>query len=916
MEYFNFEDASHVIPPLDPNDPSSLQVPIHQGKADDSFDSFFLDKPQEQQLFDPALPMPAPGPMRLKLMNNIEIEVIPQPDDANLDYPMFRAKEPCDLCARMGLDCFLAKRGTMITGCTCCISLYKDCSFTHPQIPKGYVSTFPGISEDSVWTDFSREQRKSLKSFDDARGRKAGARFPRDAVKILKNWLAEHADHPYPNEREKDRLKQLTGLKRSQISNWLANARRRGKVRPPSCSSSPILGAINIPGSENSMADLDPLDRWKISPPENEPASMTAIARAVVTATPMPTAARASSPSSRGYSRASSRKRGSSETSSGGFSRFRAPSVSSFETKDSTNSVDTLNSSHSTQSKRSYISAHDRRRRRRAPMTQRAAAQQAKSRSVRIFQCTFCTDTFPAKYDWQRHEKSLHLALERWVCCPNGGVILSPITGASLCAFCQQPNPTAEHLEEHNFGACHEKTLQERTFYRKDHLRQHLKLMHGRKYESHMEGWKSTTNEIKSSCGFCPSRFTTWSQRADHLAAHFRNGTDMSTWVNGWGFEPHIERHVENAIPPYLIGHERRTMEPYVARFLHDGQTSAVARANRNSISKSNTPSSGSNSGLTFGVSADDSDVDSQYDHGELDQMTKDSNCWGRLEQELSKFVAQHKLAGTIPSNKQIQDAARMIIYEDDDPWNWTCADNQQWLDTFKYQQGIGGLTQSMGITSPGPNGSLDLEPTNETGSSTMWTKTLAEVPVLAPYVIPGGNKQAGGKAKGNANVSTAYATSGKQDGGSSGAGTKRFAPQNQDTHMNLFNHDLNNTINNMDLDFEGIDFSTLDLGMMSEGELGLGTPGSWNVHEHGHTPAMANTSDAEGYAPISTQVQDFPGEFRMEHDMGVSGGIGLNSGVAPEMQPGLDTTSYVYMSQEELTELANYSSSFASPRS
>ncbi|RMD41507.1 hypothetical protein DV735_g3603, partial [Chaetothyriales sp. CBS 134920] len=863
MEYFDFEDASHLMPSLELDDPSMVDTPVHQENANHvnrSFDSFFPDRLQEQQAPEPGLPAPVPGSIKLKLMNDIAVEVIPQPDDANLEYPMFRAKEPCDLCARMGLDCFFAKRGVMISGCTCCISLYKDCSYTHPNIPKGYVSTFPGISEDHAWTDVSRDQKKSLtlKSFDEARGRKAGARFPREAVKILKQWLAEHADHPYPNKREKDELKQVTGLKRSQISNWLANARRRGKVRAPSCSSSPVLDAIDIPGAETSMADLDPLDRWKISPPENEPASMTAIARAVVTATtPMAAAAaRPSSPSSRGYSRsrASSCKRGggSSETSSGGFSRFRAPSVSSFETRDSTNSVDTLNSSRSAQSKRSHVSAHDRRRRRRAPMTQRAALQQAKSRSVRIFQCTFCTDTFPAKYDWQRHEKSLHLALERWVCCPEGGVVTSPLTGVKQCAFCQRPNPSAEHLEEHNFGACHEKTLQERTFYRKDHLRQHLKLMHGCKYESHMEEWKSTTNEIKSSCGFCPSQFATWSQRADHLAAHFRNGADMSMWVNGWGFEPHIERRVENSIPPYLIGHERRTMEPYVARFLHEGQSLSASTAprarNRNPTNVSNTPSSGSNPGLTCGgISVGDSEAD-----GEPDQMTKDSNCWARLEDELSKFVAQHKIAGTIPTNQQIQDAARMIIFEDDDPWNWTCADNQQWLDTFKYQQGIGGVTQSMGITSRnsgGSSGSLGPQPPTEPGSSTTttWTKTLAEVPVLAPYVIPGGNKQGSGAAKGKA--------------------------------MNMFNPNLGSTDldHDMQLDFEGIDFSTLDLGMMSDGEFGLG----------GGTPGLV--TNAESFSPVPAQVQDFTGEFiGMEHDMGVGS---LDFG------------------------LANYSSSFAGSR-
>lgn len=78
---------------------------------------------------------------------------------------------------------------------------------------------------------------------------------------MLKQWLAEHADHPYPNEREKDELKQLTGLKRSQISNWLANARRRGKVRPvDSDPSSPMLGAIDIPQRHDNkdVTDLNP----------------------------------------------------------------------------------------------------------------------------------------------------------------------------------------------------------------------------------------------------------------------------------------------------------------------------------------------------------------------------------------------------------------------------------------------------------------------------------------------------------------------------------------------------------------------------------------------------------------------------------------------------------------------------------
>jgi len=744
MEYFNFEDASNV-PPFDLDDVYSITGEACEQEANDCYESLFFDKTN-------ALPTSQPtpsGPMKLKLVNDVEIEVIPHTADVSADYPMFRAKDPCDLCSRMGLDCFLATRGAMVTGCTCCISLYRECSFVHPKIPRGFVSTFPGISEDNQVCEGSlTERRRAMRSMEEGRGRKTGARFPRDATKMLKQWLAEHADHPYPNEREKDELKQLTGLKRSQISNWLANARRRGKVRPANSDpSSPMLGAIDIPQRSDSkdVADLNPLDRWKASPPENEPASMTAIARAV-TSTPLPV--RNPSVTSLGHqgSRPNSRKASSEDSSS--FSMFRAPSVSSFETRESSNSDMTFASSRSNRSKGSFASSQDRRRRRRAPMPQRAAAQQAKSRSTRIFQCTFCTDSFPAKYDWQRHEKSLHLALERWTCCPDGGIMTDPLTGAQQFAFCREVDPSLDHLESHNFTACQEKTLQERTFYRKDHLSQHLKLMHNTKVQSYMDKWKSTTNEIQSSCGFCPSKFTTWQQRADHHAAHFRNGSDMSQWANGWGFEPYVERLVENAIPPYLIGHEKNSMEPYVAR-------------------AQKAPSCSTDAGLTTGTSADSA---------EPDQLTKDSNCWGRLEQELVKFVLRCKSAGTIPTDKEIQDQARMIIYEDNDPWNWTAADNQEWLDTFKYQNGIGTFTDSMAA------------------------HALAEVPIMAPYVIKGGLK-----------TKACHAASQKRKSVSSNSNpTPECGSLPTSAGLTTFDQ-------NMEFDFDGIDFGGLDLGVMDD---------------------------------------------------------------------------------------------------
>jgi hypothetical protein len=740
MDFFDFEEASHAIPHLDHNDISS-SIPNYAEM--DEFSQGVQAAKAELEAQRAQHPNPFSNTrkfgtiIKLKLINNCEVEGILW--DQKTDYPMFRAKQACELCARTGLDCFLASRGALITGCTCCISLYRECSFTHGQMPKGFRATFPGIAEDAqVCHGPMTEATRNMRSFEDAKSRKTGSRFPRDAVKILKKWLSEHADHPYPNEREKDDLKNLTGLKRSQISNWLANARRRGKVRLPSGPSSPMLGAIDIPSTNPEvMADLNPLDRWKASPPEHEPALMTDIARAITT---VPTS-RNGSCTSLHNSRSSSRKASSEEDSN--WSAFRAPSVSSFETRDSTNSDFSFASSKSQQSKLSHASSQERRRRRRAPVTQRAANQAIKSRNARIFQCTFCTDTFPSKYDWQRHEKSLHLALERWTCCPDGGTVTMSETGQDKCAFCPKMDPSDSHLETHNFSACHEKTLQERTFFRKDHLRQHLRLMHDVKFDPSMESWKSTNNEIKSKCGICPSHFTTWQQRADHLAAHFRNGADMARWTGNWGFEPHIERLVGNAIPPYLIGHERSTMIPFVARGQHE---SAM------------TP------GLSTGTSADDSE------RVEPDQITRDTNCWHRLEQELTKYVMDQKVLGVIPTDKQIQDQARIVIYGDPDPIDWTCAENPTWLEAFKFQTGIG----------PAP---VDVP-----------VPATTHVPIMAPYVIKGGlkNKQM------NQGVSCL---------------TSNMNSLQQSPHEDIFEFPpVRDLDHHMELDFDNIDFGSLDL--------------------------------------------------------------------------------------------------------
>ena len=384
----------------------------------------------------------------------------------------------------------------------------------------------------------------------------------------------------------------------------------------------------------------------------------------------------------------------------------------------------------------------------------------------------------------------------------------------------------------------------------------------------------------------------------------------MSMWANGWGFEPYVERSVENSIPPYLIGHERQTMQPYVARLTKPG-TVPVKRGSVDSKGKS-TPNSGSGSGLTYGTSAPDnlSETSDELLQGEPDQMTRDSNCWGRLEQELGKFVTKCKLSGVVPTDRMLQDQGRMIIYEDDDPWNWTCADNQHWLDTFKFQQGIGSVTEAM------------------EGQQA----TLEEVPVLAPYVVKGGNKSNGKASAGHTRNASAMhsqkrmSTGAIQDFRSRGrTSNERTGSWNMPTTTTPMGRGtplrnmpttttpmgMSKTVGtplpdfnpNMELDFDSIDFQNLDLGMAGMGmddvtmttgtdSHGL-TAATTGYGTSALTAALTSGGDEGGmYAPVTSQP--------MGMDLG---GYGQQS-LAGGLQEG-------FMTEEEMNELAGYSTSF-----
>lgn len=104
---------------------------------------------------------------------------------------------------------------------------------------------------------------------------KIGARFSRESLRVLKNWLSSHNRHPYPSDEEKEALQRQTGPSKTQITNWLANARRCGKVRLPRSTSPHVgtwAGPIEIPPRRATpvVEAMNPLQRWEHSPPNTK----------------------------------------------------------------------------------------------------------------------------------------------------------------------------------------------------------------------------------------------------------------------------------------------------------------------------------------------------------------------------------------------------------------------------------------------------------------------------------------------------------------------------------------------------------------------------------------------------------------------------------------------------------------------
>lgn len=486
--------------------------------------------------------------------------------------------------------------------------------------------------------------------------------IPPDHAHIHQSQTESRSENATPTTMTQTGVLTGTSQRKSQQPSL---PRRRSRYFRSQQHQSSLSSPVDIPGSTSADDALDPMQRWRESPPETEPASLSAIADAL----------KDTSLRTRSSTKSLDRQRTGS----------RAASITSFGSSASYSSAS--NASANSAPLRSWSA----RSRGRVTKQNRQATTgtKEKNKDKKMFACTFCCDSFKSKYGWARHEKSLHLNLQGWRCTPFGSMVVSPDTGRTHCAYCSQLDPDAEHLESHNYKSC-DGQGRAPTFSRKDHLVQHLRLVHHVKTLPIIDSWKDEDPLVLSRCGFCNIRMQTWQERVDHLAKHFREGATMDDWKGEHCFEPSIAVKVTHAMPPYLIGAESRALVPFSV-------TSHGTRDHLSQLQQATEQSLGiwddgrtappMNASVPSPESAQPAPLDS------LGEDTRSMTFPEVLTLHLGRYAQEHMRLGIIPTDKMFQDEARRIMYGTVDPLDHTIADNEDWLSLFRDRH----LTNALG---------------------------------------------------------------------------------------------------------------------------------------------------------------------------------------------------------------------------
>ncbi|KAI0460165.1 hypothetical protein F5B21DRAFT_134450 [Xylaria acuta] len=390
---------------------------------------------------------------------------------------------PCSHCRRQRLKCYVLQTTSHnpnpVRSCSSCVALFQDCSlaeqgkrpacdFETPQPVIGRLHGIPDADVDLPLHHSLRDPETLWAVPDPAPTKRSHSRSVRK-TQPLRDWLSSHLDHPYPSEEEKTHLIEQSGLTRTQVIDWFTNARRRNRLSSSRAISRKVFRK-GSPMPTSLLSNMSPLERWRHSPPDDEPASAAAIESALNQGLDM----------TQGFDLAHATELQSHHHPTH-INQLTADLSSSAPTSDSAASFYSFSSSET----RSICSWS-------ARSTESHSDTATRRPTASAFSCAVCMRRFKKNSDLRRHVASIHrIGTSRWVCAnplpaEQSNCVWRVGQIQPECAFCGHPSPTEDHFQSHEFESCSRRTVDDRTFSRKDHLWQHLYKFHGcRKWE----GW-------------------------------------------------------------------------------------------------------------------------------------------------------------------------------------------------------------------------------------------------------------------------------------------------------------------------------------------------------------------------------------------------------------------------------------------
>lgn len=146
----------------------------------------------------------------------------------------------------------------------------------------------------------------------------------------------------------------------------------------------------------------------------------------------------------------------------------------------------------------------------------------------------------------------------------------------------------------------------------------------------------------------------------------------MDDWRGDHCFEPSIAARVTNALPPYLIGPESKSIVPFSA-------TDSGTKDHLSQIRKSHDD-------WIAGQGEAEMDDEPSTSLPALMDNDPTSTFVNVLTLGLGRYARQQMKLGIIPTDEMFQNESRRLLYRTEDAFDQTIADNTEWLGAFRRQ--------------------------------------------------------------------------------------------------------------------------------------------------------------------------------------------------------------------------------------